>query len=148
MKIITDYYQLKDNIRTEFIKYWYADEEEPDNWLDYLADPNEWYWIGNWNVMGISDAFFNLEDIIYVLEHSVPRDILLDWYWETLEDHTNLPTYLKIRGEWEHEDFLKFQEAQKKKRLDPKEKARVKKELDEIWDKGMKELEKIIKKHD
>jgi len=41
---------------------------------------------------------------------------------------------------------LKFQEAQEKLRNDPEHKAQVEKELKKIWDDGLKNIEKYIKK--
>lgn len=147
MKIIKDYYKLKDNIRIEFIKYFYQDEEgEKDIYIDYLDD-RDIYWIGNWNILAIADAFFSLEDIVYTLENSVDRWILLDWYWETLEDHINLPIYIKMRWDGTHDDYKTFQEAQEKLRNDPEHQKKVEAELKKIWDDGMKNIEKYITKN-
>lgn len=144
MNTVQQYYKLKDDIRTDFIKYFYSDEDGEDAYLDYLDD-RDIYWIGNGNVLGISDIFINLEDIIYVLEHGIDRWILLDWYWETLENPINLPSYIKIRADWTHEDFLIFQEHQEKKRNDPEYKAQVDAEMKKIWDEWVEKLNKYIK---
>lgn len=146
MKIIKDYYKLKDNIRIEFIKYFYQDEEwEKDVYLDYLDD-KDIYWLGN--ILAISDAFFKLEDIIYVFEHKIDRWILLDWYWEPNPDNVNLENYIKIRADWEHEDFLKFQEAQEKLRNDPEHQKKVEAELKKIWDEWIDRINRHIDSFD
>lgn len=146
MKIIKQYYKLKDDIRTEFIKYFYLDEEwEKDVYLDYLDD-RDIYWL--WNILFIADICLNLEDVIYCLEHNVGRWILLDWYWETLEDPINLPSYIKIRADGAHDDYIKFQEAQEKLRNDPEHKAKVEAELKKIYDEGIAKINKHIDSFD
>lgn len=150
MKILKDYYKLKDDIRTAFIKYYYKDEEwEKDVYLDYLDDPNEGYWIGWGNVMGIGDIFVDLEDIILIFEHKIPRDIFLDWYWHSVEnelDHRkiNLKTYASFCKWATHEQIMEDLDKDHAKRQTPEHKAEVEANSKKIWDDGVNELNKHI----
>lgn len=150
MKILKDYYKLKDNIRAEFIKYFYQDEEwEKNVYLDYLHDPNEGYWIGWGNAMGIGDIFVDLEDIILIFESNIPRDIFLDWYWFQVEkeEHQRITLYHYAQMRWSgktHEEIIKLLDEDNEKRQTPEHKAEVEASLKKIWDDGVNELNKHI----
>lgn len=154
MKILKDYYKLKDNIRTAFIKYFYEDEDDEENtYLYYLHDMNEGYWIGWGNVMGIGDIFVDLEDIILIFEHKIPRDIFLEWYWHSVEnelDHQriNLKTYASFRKWATHEQILEDLDKEHDKRQTPEHKAKMEAESKKIYDEAIRRLNKHIDSFD
>jgi len=149
-KIISQYHKLKQDLRTEFIKYFYDEEQEYIQY--YLDDSNEGYWIGWWNTLWIWDCFFDLEDVIFVFEHNVPCWHLLDWYWwyidEAHEDfRVNLNNYVSIRWNLTHEDFLAWITESERKRKDPAEIAKRAKEEKETLEKLKKQFDLDIQKH-
>jgi len=135
------YKNLQEELLRWMCKYYF---EEPDE-----IDIRESYWIGGGTILWISDIFVNMEDIIYLATNNVPRDTFCDWYWHTVENHDNhlrcnIQSYIKLRGDWTHEEFIKFQEDQHAKRQAPEYKKKVKEELEKSWDDGIAKLEKHI----
>lgn len=137
MKLISNYYKLKQEVKEWFTKYYYE-----ACYSDYLDDG---YWIGNGDILWISDIFVSLENIIYLAEHQIPLDIFTDWYWYSVEEGVvNMQSYIKIRGTWDHDYFLSFQKEQEEKRKSPEFQKESQDRLEDMYAKWLTILAKYL----
>lgn len=132
----------KDKLRKEFIEYWYGDD-----WKDYLDD-QDIYWTGH--VLCISDIFVSMEDIVTVFENKIPHEIFNTWYWHSVEnelDHRRINLWHYAQMRWAcktHEQIMDDMDKENERRQTPDYKAQCEKDLKELYDKGMEELQKYI----
>lgn len=144
-KILDNLDKSKKELAEFFYEYYF--QEKPDEFDDL-------YWIGWDSCLWVWDIFVNLDDIVEIIRHHIPREVFSDWYdylleqWyidEDIRDRVNLFSYAKIRGDGTHENYLSFQKQQERIRATPEHKAQVEAELKKIWDEWLEKLRKYIK---
>ena len=89
MKQVKAYYKACEGIKDLFVKTYFEGEEEV-------------WWIGDniGGVLGVSDFFFGIDDMMTLLENKVSFDDMMTWYHWSVDNHgkdgyMNLQNYLK-----------------------------------------------------
>lgn len=148
MKLYSQIQKLKSDARTFFIKYWYEED-----YADYIDDPEVW-WIWGGQTLWVGDIFVSLADIETIVRLDIKRDVFSDWYWHMVENYEsdlriNLENYNARRTYGNtHEEIIKWQENEAKRRETPEYKAECEAQLKKLYDEGIERINKHIDSFD
>ena len=88
--------RLREELEEILMRYIRKFEKKHDVQLQYAVDDDIM------GVLNFGDAyFFDATDVVYGIDHNLPKEMVLDWYNDTIDYHKN-PTKEKVFLEMYH----------------------------------------------
>lgn len=114
-KIAEKFLKEADNLCQTFVKVYYPNFDYATDCYPIGRDSNFMASIP-WPLdIGEGSYFYDINDVFVALYHNIPKDIVLEWYENHVEDYTNKETYRSInlyhywRKNYDRENYNKEQ---------------------------------------
>ena len=78
--LLTRYRETCDEVAHAFETYMGFDDEDDDDYNGH------WIWREHWWLYEVSDTYWGIGDMVYVLEIKPDKQRVMDWYWYCTEE--------------------------------------------------------------